>query len=192
EHLEREPRVGGALGDPDRGLMEHDVDAGHERPDQLPVLDISADRADLPGPERGSQVLLPTANEVVEYPDLVGACGRKLIDDRRPDGAGRARHEEAATGDHAATPFRDIRAPPLSTLRDAASSSLSTRRPAQASVRGGRPSLIAALNSAMTDMSASRSGSAGMRVSPVRYETRAWRRSSSGTEPARSVSTPRS
>ena len=44
----------------------------------------------------------------------------------------------------------------------------------------------------MTDMSASRSGSAGMRVSPVRYEMRAWRRSSWGTVPAISVSTPRS
>jgi len=42
---------------------------------------------------------------------------------------------KSLSGDHSATPFRQIRAPPLSTLRDAASSSLRTRSPACASSR---------------------------------------------------------
>ena len=130
QYLNREPGLGGALGDPDGRLVEHDVDARHQRPDQLPVPDVAVDNPDLPGPKRPGQVLRPAADEVVEDHDLVGARGRQLVDDRRPDRAGTACDQEALPGDHAALPFREIRAPPLSTLRDAASSSLSTRRPA--------------------------------------------------------------
>src|SRR5664280_454560 len=83
-------------------------------------------------------------------------------------------------------------APRYSRLRDAASRTSSTRRPAEPSVTGDRPSRIASANSAITPASASRSGRAGATMSPDRYEISASRRWSAPMLFGSLRSTPRS
>ena len=71
-----------------------------------------------------------------------------------------------------------IRRPSLRIDCSAASSIETTRMPAAAPVIGSRRSAIADSNSAVTSDSASRRSCFGAYMSPVRYETRIWRRAS--------------
>src|SRR5438094_3829168 len=71
-----------------------------------------------------------------------------------------------------------IRRPSLRSDCSAASSIETTRMPAAAPVIGSRRSAIADANSAVTSDSASRRSCFGAYMSPVRYETRIWRRAS--------------
>ena len=57
EYLDSQPRLLGALGDPDRGLMEDHVDATHELGDELAITDVALYDADRSRGERADQIL---------------------------------------------------------------------------------------------------------------------------------------
>ena len=85
EHLERESRVLGALRDPHRRLVEHDIGALHQPVEQGAVADI-ADHQLHPSRTRCLvEVRLPAAREVVERHN--GGIG--LLDERDPRCASR-------------------------------------------------------------------------------------------------------
>ena len=91
EDLKSEPRLRGALGDPDGRLVEHQVDPGHESGHQRAVPDVALDDPDGPRAERPGEVLPPAPDEVVEDDDLGGAGRDELVHDGRADGARTAR-----------------------------------------------------------------------------------------------------
>ena len=69
QDLEREPRLLGALGDADRGLVEDDVDAvASARATQLAVADVALDEPDGPLAMPEARFVAPAADEVVEEP----------------------------------------------------------------------------------------------------------------------------
>ena len=87
QHLEREPRLLGALRDADGGLVEDHVDARHEAADTAPVADVALDQRDVPVRPRPRQVLAAAADEVVEHDDLGDAGPDELVGDRGADQA---------------------------------------------------------------------------------------------------------
>ena len=73
QDLEGQPRLGRALGDPDGGLVEHDIDPAHQPPHQAGVADVALVQAHPAGRQRLRQVLPAAADEVVQHDDLAGA-----------------------------------------------------------------------------------------------------------------------
>ena len=172
-HVDGGSRVVGALGDPQRGLMEHDVDALHRLGERRPVADVADRRV---RPRRLAiadvEVLAAAAHEVVEHDDRVDAGLEGLVGDRRADEPGAAGDQDARSGEvdgsqadrsgidaaHADTSMTvssiGWARPPASMLARAASSMRSTRSPERPSVIGCRCSRIDATSSSNTPASA--------------------------------------
>ena len=91
QHLEREPRLLGALGDADRGLVEDDVDAAVSVGDQVAVADVALDEPDRPVRIAQARFAAPAADEVVEDDDLARRRRDELVGDRRADRCRRRR-----------------------------------------------------------------------------------------------------
>jgi hypothetical protein len=100
QDLEREPRLLGALGDPDRGQVEDGVDARHELAHERAVADVAVDEADVAVRLGPCEVLPPSADEVVEDDDLLGAGEHELVGYGRPDGACASGDQHSARGAH--------------------------------------------------------------------------------------------
>ena len=99
QDLQGQPRLGGALRDPDGGLVEHHVHPAHQPSAPGPVSRMSPSttrtRPEASACARFSRL---AADEVVQDDDLVCASRDELVDDRGSDGAGSA-------GDQAALSF---------------------------------------------------------------------------------------
>ena len=91
-HLERCPRLLGALSDADGRLVEDHVGAAHETGQQRTVANVAFDQLHTARRERRRQVVAPAPDEVVEHDDLGHVTLYELVDDGRTDGPG-------ATGD---------------------------------------------------------------------------------------------
>src|SRR5258708_11334418 len=112
KNLESQPRLCRALSDPDRGLVEYDLDAFHKRSEETGITNITFYNSDPPCLTCSRQVLGPTADEVVQDNDFVSVGGHQLVNDRGPDGARTAGHQEAPPRDHrSASVLIGIRSP---------------------------------------------------------------------------------
>ena len=69
-HLEGDARFRGALGDPQRCLVEDDVDVAGQLVHQLAVADVALDQPHRAVGQRPGEVLPPAADEVVEHHHL--------------------------------------------------------------------------------------------------------------------------
>ncbi len=94
QDVEREARILGALGDADRGLVEHDVDAAGGVHHHRRVAEIAFDHRDRAAVDRRREVRHAAPREVVEHADLFGLERDQLVGDRRADESGAARDQD--------------------------------------------------------------------------------------------------
>ncbi len=100
QDLERQPRLLGALGDPDRRLVEDDVDPLGELVHQPAVADVALDDGQrCRSPPPSARFVAAPADEVVEDDYLRRAALDQLVDQGRADRSGAAGDEHSATGD---------------------------------------------------------------------------------------------
>ena len=91
QHLERQARLLGALGDADRGLVEDQVDALGQVGDEVAVADVALDQVTSPVLDAPARFSLRPAHQVVEHDDLRDGLVDELVDDRGADRARRRR-----------------------------------------------------------------------------------------------------
>ena len=87
EHVEREPRILGAAGDPQRRLVEDDVHARGQPPDEIAVPDVALDDVDVAVRLGPGEVLAAAARQVVQHDHLAGAVLDQAVGDVRADQA---------------------------------------------------------------------------------------------------------
>jgi hypothetical protein len=103
QDLEGQSGILRALGDPDRGLMEHQVAARGQLTDEIAVPDVALDEFD-PGIGQGAGQIGPTApHEVVQDANSADIGLQQLVDDGGTDRSGSARHQRRSPpqGSHA-------------------------------------------------------------------------------------------
>ena len=98
--LDRLPGLRGALGDPHRGLVEHQACARHQAGHQRAVPDVPLGQPDPARRQGARQVAATAAREVVEHDHLCRARSQQLVHDHGPDGARAAGHQAALSLDH--------------------------------------------------------------------------------------------
>ena len=97
QHFKGQPRVFGALGDADGGLVEHQVGAAGEVINRVPVPDVCLIQAHARIGQGISQVGAAPADQVVQHAHLPRSGVEQLVNDRRADGSGAAGDQYAGT-----------------------------------------------------------------------------------------------
>ena len=93
-HLDRLARLGGAVGDAQRRLVEDGVAARHQPGHQVAVADVADDELDRARGHGAGEVLGPAPDQVVDHHDLAAAPRDQKIDDVGADEAGPAGDED--------------------------------------------------------------------------------------------------